>query len=61
MQTFITLSVSWPAAIAFGKVLLQTAPSRGLLSGRMESFLKVMKEVRLYNIVFAGSLALFVA
>jgi len=37
--------VAWPAAVALGTVLLQTAPDRGALDGRMEAFLRVMKEV----------------
>ncbi|KIO30162.1 hypothetical protein M407DRAFT_69671 [Tulasnella calospora MUT 4182] len=43
--TVFTFMVAYPAAVALGKVLLQTAPSRGLPGGQMESFLKVMREL----------------
>lgn len=37
--------VAYPAAVALGKVLLQTAPARGLPGAQMEAFLRVMREV----------------
>ncbi|KAG8971235.1 hypothetical protein FRB90_010558, partial [Tulasnella sp. 427] len=37
--------VAYPAAVALGKVLLQTSPSRGLPGGQMEAFLRVMREL----------------
>lgn len=47
VQALVTFSVAYPASVALGSVLLQTSPARGLTSGRMEAFLRVMKEVRL--------------
>ncbi|KAJ3562819.1 hypothetical protein NP233_g9338 [Leucocoprinus birnbaumii] len=41
----VTFKVSYRACTVLGTVLLQTAPVRGLSSGRMESFLRVMREV----------------
>lgn len=46
VQTVVTFSVAYPASVALGSVLLQTSPARGLTNGRMEAFLRVMKEVR---------------
>ena len=46
VQALVTFSVAYPASVALGSVLLQTSPARGLASGRMEAFLRVMKEVR---------------
>ncbi|KAG9047930.1 hypothetical protein FS837_001187 [Tulasnella sp. UAMH 9824] len=43
--TVFTFMVAYPAAVALGKVLLQTAPSRGLPGGQMEAFLRVMREL----------------
>jgi len=45
LETVLTFSIAYPASVALGKVLLQTAPPRGLLSGRMEAFLKIMREL----------------
>ena len=45
VQALITFCVAYPASVALGSVLLQTSPARGLASGRMEAFLRVMKEV----------------
>ena len=45
VETITTFMVAYPAAVALGKVLLQTAPIRGLPGGQMESFLRVMREV----------------
>ncbi|EKM78211.1 hypothetical protein AGABI1DRAFT_121370 [Agaricus bisporus var. burnettii JB137-S8] len=41
----VTFKVSYRACIILGTVLLQTAPQRGLASGRMEAFLRVMRDV----------------
>ena len=46
VQALVTFCVAYPASVALGSVLLQTSPARGLASGRMEAFLRVMKEVR---------------
>lgn len=46
IETLWTFSVAYPAAVALGKVLLQTAPERGLAGGHMEAFLRVMRDVR---------------
>lgn len=45
VEAVVTFSVAYPAAVALGSVLLQTSPARGLASGRMESFLRAMKEI----------------
>ena len=37
--------LAYPSCKAIGTVLLQTAPVRGLSAGRMESFLRAMREV----------------
>ena len=47
VETVVTFSLAYPAAVALGAVLLQTAPRRGLPGGRMEAFLRAMREVRL--------------
>ena len=38
--------LAYPSCKAIGSVLLQTAPVRGHSAGRMESFLRAMREVR---------------
>ncbi|CAK5265052.1 unnamed protein product [Mycena citricolor] len=40
-----TFSAAYRACIVLGAVLLQTAPARGLRSGRMEAFLRAMRDV----------------
>ncbi|KIJ43902.1 hypothetical protein M422DRAFT_169220 [Sphaerobolus stellatus SS14] len=45
LLAFFTFSVAYPAALALGKVLLQTAPSRGAIGGRMEAFLRAMRDL----------------
>jgi len=45
LETVVTFSLAYPAAIALGKVLLQTAPERGLPAGQTEAFLRVMREL----------------
>ena len=42
----LTFKIAYPAAEVQGTVLLQTAPLRGMPGARMESFLRVMREVR---------------
>lgn len=44
-ETLITWMLAYPTALAFGKVLLQTAPERGAREARIEGFLRVMREV----------------
>jgi hypothetical protein len=41
----ITFNVAYRACVVLGAVLLQTSPPRGLSGGRMEAFLRAMKEV----------------
>ena len=48
VETVVTFSLAYPAAVSLGAVLLQTAPARGLPGQRMEAFLRVMREVRQY-------------
>lgn len=45
IETVVTFYLAYPAAVALGAVLLQTAPARGLPGGRMEAFLRAMREV----------------
>lgn len=45
VEAIVTFGVAYPASVALGSVLLQTSPARGLASGRMESFLRAMKEI----------------
>lgn len=44
-EAFITFYLAYPAAVAIGTVLLQTAPVRGTADGTMEAFLRAMREV----------------
>lgn len=46
VQTVVTFNVAYRASVVLGTVLLQTSPERGLSGGRMEAFLRAMKEVR---------------
>ncbi|KAF5325026.1 hypothetical protein D9619_010097 [Psilocybe cf. subviscida] len=41
----VTFKVSYRASVVLGTVLLQTSPPRGLASGKMEAFLRAMREV----------------
>jgi hypothetical protein len=41
----LTFGIAYPAALALSKVLLQTAPERGVAGGRMEAFLRTMRDV----------------
>jgi hypothetical protein len=45
VETVVTFNVAYRASVVLGTVLLQTAPERGLSGGRMEAFLRAMKEV----------------
>lgn len=45
IETFVTFSLAYPAAVTLGSVLLQTSPPRGLPGGRMEAFLRAMREI----------------
>ncbi|KAI0791460.1 hypothetical protein BC629DRAFT_1593070 [Irpex lacteus] len=45
IETVVTFYLAYPAAVALGAVLLQTAPARGLPGGRMEAFLRAMREI----------------
>jgi len=44
----VTFKVAYRACTILGTVLLQTAPARGSSSGKMEAFLRAMREVRFY-------------
>ncbi|KAH9934154.1 uncharacterized protein B0H18DRAFT_1082772 [Fomitopsis serialis] len=44
-ETVATFSIAYSAAVALGAVLLQTSPARGLAGGRMEAFLRAMREI----------------
>ncbi|KAI0342345.1 hypothetical protein BDW22DRAFT_1413597 [Trametopsis cervina] len=48
-ETVITFYLAYPAAVALGAVLLQTAPPRGLPGGRMEAFLRAMREIERHD------------
>lgn len=41
----VTFQVAYRACVVLGAVLLQTSPRRGLAGGRMEAFLRAMREV----------------
>ncbi|KIM36363.1 hypothetical protein M413DRAFT_449239 [Hebeloma cylindrosporum] len=41
----LTFKVAYRASVVLGTVLLQTSPPRGLASGKMEAFLRAMREV----------------
>ncbi|PPQ79017.1 hypothetical protein CVT25_002326 [Psilocybe cyanescens] len=41
----LTFKVAYSASVVLGTVLLQTSPPRGLSSGKMEAFLRAMREV----------------
>ncbi|KZP06057.1 hypothetical protein FIBSPDRAFT_886239 [Athelia psychrophila] len=45
VQTVVTFNVAYHACYVLGTVLLQTAPERGHAGGKMEAFLRAMKEV----------------
>lgn len=63
VMAVITFWASYPAVVALGKILLQTAPERSRIKpkgimrgdGRMEAFLRVMREVCSFNYVFFSS------
>jgi hypothetical protein len=41
----LTFKVAYQASLVLGTVLLQTSPRRGLSNGKMEAFLRAMREV----------------
>ncbi|TDL27938.1 hypothetical protein BD410DRAFT_336962 [Rickenella mellea] len=45
VETVLTFSIAYPASVVLGTVLLQTSPERGLPGGRMEAFLRTMREI----------------
>jgi hypothetical protein len=47
----VTFKVAYSASVILGAVLLQTSPRRGLSGGRMESFLRAMREVERHPLV----------
>jgi len=47
----VTGKVSYQACVVLGTVLLQTAPSRGLSGGKMENFLRAMREIERHPLV----------
>lgn len=51
IETIITFSIAYPAAVVQGAVLLQTSPTRGMPGGRMEAFLRTMREVCKYSCI----------
>ena len=56
METVVTFNVAYCASVVLGTVLLQTSPERGLSGGRMEAFLRAMKEVGFCDFLIFGSL-----
>jgi hypothetical protein len=49
LETSLTFVIAYPAAVSLGKVLLQTAPDRGVAQGgQTESFQRAIREVRPY-------------
>jgi hypothetical protein len=51
----VTFHVAYLASTVLGTVLLQTSPRRGLSGGKMEAFLRVMREVSVLKIHRAGT------
>ncbi|EJF61727.1 PAP2-domain-containing protein [Dichomitus squalens LYAD-421 SS1] len=45
LETIVTFNIAYHAAVQLGAVLLQTSPARGLAGGRMEAFLRAMREI----------------
>ena len=45
LETVITYMVAYPAALALGVVLMQTAPQRGLPGGQTEALSRLIQEV----------------
>ena len=50
VETLLTFNVAYPTAVTLAKVLLQTAPDKGTADGRMDSFVRVVREVRFVNL-----------
>jgi hypothetical protein len=44
----LTFKVAYRSSLVLGTVLLQTSPRRGLSNGKMEAFLRAMREVRAF-------------
>ncbi|TFK64671.1 hypothetical protein BDN72DRAFT_963061 [Pluteus cervinus] len=54
LATFITIvtgKVAYRACVVLGTVLLQTSPRRGLPNGRMENFLRAMRDIERHPLV----------
>ncbi|RPD61636.1 hypothetical protein L226DRAFT_552504 [Lentinus tigrinus ALCF2SS1-7] len=51
VETVVTFNIAYRAAVALGAVLLQTSPARGLAGGRMEAFLRAMREIERHPLV----------
>lgn len=45
VETVVTFKLAYAAAVQLGATLLQTSPARGLAGGRMEAFLRAMREI----------------
>ncbi|KII91877.1 hypothetical protein PLICRDRAFT_173673 [Plicaturopsis crispa FD-325 SS-3] len=45
VEAAITFNIAYRACVVLGTVLLQTSPERGLTGGRMEAFLRAMREI----------------
>jgi len=54
VETVVTFNVAYRASVVLGTVLLQTSPERGLSGGRMEAFLRAMKEVGFCDFLIFG-------
>ncbi|KZO99092.1 hypothetical protein CALVIDRAFT_399470 [Calocera viscosa TUFC12733] len=51
VETVFTFAIAYPAAVSLGKVLLQTAPARGLPNRQMETFDRVLRDIKRHPIV----------
>ncbi|EJU01449.1 hypothetical protein DACRYDRAFT_107999 [Dacryopinax primogenitus] len=51
VETVFTFAIAYPAAVSLGKVLLQTAPVRGLPNRQMDKFDRALREVKGHPIV----------
>jgi hypothetical protein len=61
VESIVTFKLAYRACVVLGTVLLQTSPPRGQSGGRMEAFLRAMKEVRptFFHLTFFAALRLF--
>jgi len=50
-EAVLTFKIAYPAAVVQGAVLLQTAPPRNTPGARMESILRVMREIERHPLV----------